>query len=231
MRTALSHEPFEAYKANHEREFAVLRDEVSKFIVAQLEAYPDISPIDLRGQLDRILGGSLSFVARVSSSVRPATWAVLYGQTAYYGWGGARIVVDSYVLEHGKARLVGRGGSELDGTEFNAEQITFADDSVSVLVYGILTWSSGHELPSRATLYNLNADGVKVLLRLDVPGFGFIGKSYGSFTVTYHDEDRHTKGLKSRVVDIYALTYPIGKPRRVSHIYPEKPRAPTAVGR
>jgi hypothetical protein len=166
----LSREALPVDKARHKRQFEQLKNTVTSFVIAQLEAEPEIEWWQLRGQLIRVLGTNYDeqtpdhfheppyvFRVRRSRNEDPIVWVLAYKEDAFYGFGGSRAIVESYVVENGKARLAGRGGAEMDGHDLKAEQILNPlSNSTSILTHGILQWSSGHELPAAAVLYSVS---------------------------------------------------------------------------
>lgn len=136
----------------------------------------------------------------------PIVWALAYKENTFYGFGGSRAVVESYVLENGKARLAGRGGAEMDGYDLKAEQILNPlANSTSLLTHGILQWSSGHELPAAAVLYSAGPAGVKAIWKLAAPGLRLLGNDGTLFAIEYHDEHRHYENRASFAIDVYSV--------------------------
>lgn len=221
-------------KTQRERQFEQLKRIVTGFVITQLEAEPAIERGQLRDRLIRILGGQRGeqnadaflgppYVFRTLAPNKdgPSVWAVAYRGDVYDGLGGSRTVVESYVVESGKARLAGRSGLETDGYELNAEQIWNPEaNSTSILIHGILDWSSGHEHPSAAAPYSVSPAGVKAIWKLTAPGIQFLGKDGLLFVIEYHDEQRHSKNLPSTAVDAYAIGGNSAIPYRVIHRFP-----------
>jgi hypothetical protein len=122
--------------------------------------------------------------------------------------GGRRIIVESYVVEDGKARLAGQGGAEMTGYDLNADVLPGGPpNSVSVLIHGILEWSGGHQFPGKAVLYDVGPAGIGTAWESPMlPGLTAHPEG-GGFTVTYHDEERHLQtGLRdASVTDTYSL--------------------------
>jgi hypothetical protein len=188
--------------------FSELKTKLTDFVIAQLDAEPRLDRWELRDQLIRARGAVPAERSEVHdrqppyvfrqpllwgpNEVGPVVWAVVYGGDVHEGMGGSRIVVESYVVENGRARLAGRGGSEISDYALNADQIRNpSPNSVSVLIHGILAWSSGHELPAKAVLYDLGLAGVRTTWQTPVlPGLTAHANATG-FTITYHDEERH----------------------------------------
>jgi len=111
--------------------------------------------------------------------------------------------VESYVVENGKVRLAGRGGSEMDGinVRFHAERAS----NELLLVQGTVAWSSGHVLPAKAVLYRANATGVTAIWQTAVLGeLGVISIGRG-FVVQFHDEALHTLTAAPTTVQVYFL--------------------------
>ncbi|SRR5712691_373168 len=209
---------------DREREtyFNQMATRLSDFVVEQLEAEPRLDRWQLRDQFIRARGSVPAershyhdsqppYVFRLPPSwgpdeAGPIVWAVVYGGAAYYGMGGSRIVVESYVVENGKARLAGRGGSEMSGFDLNADELqNRSPNSVSVLIHGILEWSNGHQFPGKAILYDVGPAGVQTAWQTPtLPGLTAHPDASG-FTVTYHDEERHQAGLRdASVTDTYS---------------------------
>jgi hypothetical protein len=204
--------------------FEQLETKLSDFVAAQLEAEPGIDRWQLRDQLIRARGAvppershyhdsQPPYVYRLPASqapnqAGPVVWAVVYGDALYYGMGGHRIVVESYVVENGKARLAGRGGSEMAGFDLNADEIRGpSPNSIYVLIHGILEWSGGHQFPGKAIVYDLGPAGVQTTWQTPtLPGLTAHPDGAG-FTVTYHDEERHVRdGLReASITDTYSL--------------------------
>jgi hypothetical protein len=203
--------------------FDQLQAKLSGFILDQLEAEPGIDRWQLREQLFRARGakppqrshyydGQPPYVFRLPASpgageTGPVVWAIVYGDALYYGMGGRRIIVESYVVERGKARLAGRGGSEMTGYDLNADEMRSpSPNSVSVLIHGILEWSGGHQFPGKAILYEVGPAGVQTAWESPMlPGLTAHPEGAG-FTITYHDEERHvqTGARDASVTDTYS---------------------------
>jgi hypothetical protein len=209
---------------DREREayFNQMETKLADFLIQQLEAEPRLDRWQLREQLIRARGsvppershyrdGQPPYVLRLPLSggpneTGPIVWAVVYGGAAYYGMGGSRIVVESYVAENGKARLAGRGGAEMSGFDLNADELrTPSPNSFSLLIHGILEWSNGHQFPGKAVLYDVGLAGVKTEWQTPtLPGLTAHPDATG-FTVTYHDEERHQAGFRdASVTDSYS---------------------------
>jgi hypothetical protein len=155
----------------------------------------------------------------------PVVWVLAYREDTFYGFGGSRAVVESYVVENGKARLAGRGGAEMNGYDVKAEQISNPlANSTSILTHGILQWRSGHELPAAAVLYSVSPAGVKKVWKLAAPGLRLLGNDGILFALEYHDEHRHYKNLPAQAVDVYAVGRNSEIPYRVVHQFPEFPK-------
>ena len=202
-------------------DFERLKVMVSEFVVAQLEAEPSLAESQLRDQLLRILGDWHSDSGKPwvqkSGGSDGSVWGLAYASFLYQGSGGSRTVVEAYVVEHGKARLAGRGGGELDGVMFAAEPIVNpTPNSMATLIHGIFEWSSGHALPAKAVLYGINATGVKVLWQTPtLPGLQAFGHpNREGFTIMYHDEQRHRDELADdSVIEVYVMRGP--EPKRI----------------
>jgi hypothetical protein len=203
--------------------FDQLQARLSGFILDQLEAEPGIDRWQLRDQLFRVRGakppershykdGQPPYVFRLPASpgageAGPVVWAIVYGDALYYGMGGRRIIVESYVVDRGKARLAGRGGSEMTGYDLNADEMRSpSPNSVSILIHGILEWSGGHQFPGKAILYDVGPAGVQTAWESPMlPGLTAHPEGAG-FTVIYHDEERHVQaGVRdASVTDTYS---------------------------
>jgi len=143
---AKTKEEWAADAAQHQRLFGELQSEVTRYVIAQLEAEPQIGGRQMRGQLVRIL--NVKFESRDHSDESPCVfpverpgedspkvWAVAYRGDAFPTAGGARSVVEAYVVENGKARLAGRGGREMDGCAMKAERFPdLANDSAFIVM-------------------------------------------------------------------------------------------------
>ena len=232
--------------------FGQLKAKVSQFITTQLEAEPKLDPRHLRDQLLRILGKEGDKPSECSGTVKqwrairrilfvqrwpqswgpketgPVLWGVVYSDAHHVGLMGNRVIVESYVVNQGKANLAGRGGSELDGVAMHAERMNNPDLSVShpalaVLVHGVVEWTSGHALPGRGALYAIDAAGVRKIWQDGEAGLQVFGHPDGDgFTVMYHDENRHQSSggdvTLTSVIDVYVVG-PKGPTRVVSHRY------------
>ena len=227
---------FAAEKALHERQFERIKNIVTSFVIAQFEAEPEITRWQLRDRLIRILGVKFDestpdhlheppyvFQVLPLKKADPAVWAICYRGDVYNGFGGARTVVESYVVEEGKARLAGRGGSQMNGYGLSAEQIwNPSAHSTSILTSGVLLWSSGHALPAAVALYGVSPAGVKALWKFSAPGLSLMSNGE-MFAIEYHDENRHAKNLSSTAVDVYY----VGNseiPYRIIHQFPVFPK-------
>jgi hypothetical protein len=232
LAAAISRETLQVDKARHKQRFEQLKDTVTSFVITQLEAEPEIEWWQLRGQLVRILGikyddstpdhfNGSPYVFRVLGLRKedPIVWALCYEGDAFNGLGGSRAVVESYVVENGKARLAGRGGSEMDGYVLNAEQIwNPSPNSTSILTYGVLQWSSGHAPPAAAVLYGVSPAGTKTLWTFVAPGLQLMmGREPQPmlFAIEYQDEECHSQNLPSTAIDVYSVDHQI--PYRVVH--------------
>jgi hypothetical protein len=205
---------------DREREmyFNQMTTKLTDFVVAQLEAEPRLDRWQMREQLIRARGavppershyhdGQPPYVFRLPpssgpSDAGPIVWSVVYRDTLYHGMGGSRILVESYVVENGKARLAGRGGSEMSGYDLNADEIPNpSSNSVSVLIHGILEWSNGHQFPGKAILYDVGPAGVQTAWQTPMLLGLTAHPDPTGFTVIYHDEERHqAAGLRDASV-------------------------------
>ena len=221
-------ENFKSDRAQRERQFAQIESLVTYFVIAQLDAEPAIEWWQLRDQLVRIFGAKFDlntpdhfheppyvFRARRPRKEDPTVWAIAYQGDAFNGQGGMRVVVESYVVENGKARLAGRGGSEMEEYDFKAEEVlNLAANSTLVLTHGRLQWASGHEIPAKAVLYSVSPAGVKAIWSFASPALRVIGSEGTYFAIAYHDEKLHSQNLPSTVVDVYAVGGKDGIPYR-----------------
>jgi hypothetical protein len=202
-------------------DFNRLKAIMTNFVITQLEAEPRLDAELLRKQLTRILvvrsGDHSAAVFRkplvpYTLPPGPAIWGVAYEVPLYDGWGGNRIIVDSFVVDQQrKARLTGRGGFEMSGFELGAFEVpNLSHDALSVMIYGMWPWSSGHSLPGKAILYSVNPGGVQALWQTPIlPGLEAARVPLGpdSFMIQYHDESRHTLKLPDdRTIDTYRVT-------------------------
>lgn len=227
----LKPETLQVDKAQHEQLFGQLKKVVTNFVVAQLNAAPEMKWWQMRGQLIRVLGTKYAedapdhfheppyaFRGLRLSKEDPIVWALAYKGDAFPGMGGSRVVVESYAVENGKARLAGRGGSEMDGYDLKAEQIwNPSANSTSILIHGILLWASGHVLPAAASIYAVSPAGVNKLWTLAAPGLNFVGTEDNLFVIAYHDEHRHGDDLPSTAIDVYSVNTGHGIPNRIVH--------------
>lgn len=202
--------------AARDSDFDQLEAQVSAFLIAQIEAEPKLEPEQLHDQLMLVLGAKprdsepAVLIQRWPESwgpreTGPVVWGVVYADFHHHGMDGGRTVVESYVVEGGRARLAERGGSEADGIDLHAYPISTAGRGLEVLVSGTLQWSSGHELPGKAALYSIDQTGVHLTWQIAKPGLRAFGHPDGEgFTVMYHDEDRHTAGNNlDSVIEVY----------------------------
>jgi hypothetical protein len=172
-------------EAQSQREpyFNQLQTNVTQFVIEQLEAEPRLERSQLRDQLKRVfglapveasgkddrLGPYVPYVFRsppswASNEAGQIVWAVVYFGAVHDGMGGSRMVVDSYAVEGGRARLAGRGGLEMSDYGGRIEEIRNpSPNSLSLLIHGTLAWSSGHELPAKAILYGVSPAGVRTI--------------------------------------------------------------------
>src|SRR5579863_9614903 len=103
----------EADVARREEDFDRTKEIVSSFVIARVEASPDLNALDLRDSLIQVLGANHDkglgpdsfhqppYIFRIEPpylSNRPVVFAVVYDGDIYPGAGGARIVVESYAL-------------------------------------------------------------------------------------------------------------------------------------
>ncbi|MFN7937484.1 MAG: hypothetical protein U0R19_29420 [Bryobacteraceae bacterium] len=204
-----------------------LPTKVSKFVLAQLEAKPNLSGQELAGLLPAAIGRQdreqLPFAERYPpwnpKQGEPVLWSVVYSYPQHTGVGGNRIVVESYVVEQGKARLAGRAGRELDGVSLKAERVVHYKPGLYVLIHGNVMWSSGHALPGMAVVYEIDAAGVRVVFRRKASGMlAFAPPHWDGFTVMYHDEARHQAGQNASVIEFYVVE-PAGLRRVVYQRY------------
>jgi hypothetical protein len=206
-------EDFATMSVQHDAQFGRLESLVSAYLIAQIEASPDIKANDLRTRLGELLRSptpdDLPFVRRTDrfpGRAGASVFSVVYSGYAWSGcgWDGARVVVESYVLDHGKARLAGRLGRELDGVAGAVHQAVFDE----LLIEGLVTWSSGANLPYKAALYRVDESGVSLVwasgeLR------GMTAAVFGQYLlVNYVDEKAvPASGAKGFVwaLDVYSL--------------------------
>jgi hypothetical protein len=224
-------------EANGQREpsFNELRTTISEFVVSQLDAEPKLDRAQLRDQLNRVLGPSAggpseapyifrSPVAWEPNQGEPVVWAVAYQEWTHAGMGGARTVVDCYVVERGRARLAGRGGAEMSGYGLSIHEILIpSSNSLFILIQGRLEWASGHELPAKATLYAVNHAGIQTIWESKMlPGLDVSTRpDHAEFSVRYHDEARHQANFQDPHTTVVE-TYVVG-PEGVTRISTERP--------
>lgn len=233
-----SPETCEEAKKKREREpsFSQLRETISDFIVTQLDAEPRLDRKQLRDQLKQVLGPSPEYDPNESPYVfrfplawepnqgEPVLLAIAYREWAYGGIGGARTVVECYVVERGRARLAGRGGAEMSGYGLSIHEILNPpSNSLFILIQGRLEWASGHELPAKATLYAVNHAGVQTIWESKMlPGLDVSTRpGHAEFRVQYHDEERHLAKFDDPHTTLVE-TYAVG-PEGVTRISTERP--------
>jgi hypothetical protein len=194
---------------------------VEQFVVKQLNAEPRLTREQLRDLLNQVLEpwegfGREPHVFRsppnwAANETGSVVWAVVYRDDATLGMGGARVTVNSFVVDRGRAKLAGRGGSEMSGNAISILEMRISSpDRILVMLQGNVEWASGHELPARAILYGVSQSGVANLWDSKVlPGLKVsLTKSEAGFKVQYHDEAAHQLDWASphtTVVDTYAL--------------------------
>ena len=212
--------------------FNLVQAKISEFIIAQLEAEPRLEPRHLRDEIRLLLGRKNQsvtgaqfdsraepepedpFIQRWPQSWEPGEkgiiiWGVTYSDPHHVGFMGNRIVVESYVVNQGKARLAGRGGSELNGVSMHADRIWNSLPGLGVLIHGVVEWSSGHALPCKAALYSIDETGVHLIWRIDAASLRVLPDPSGdAFALMYHDEERHQSTGEfalSSVVEVYEV--------------------------
>jgi hypothetical protein len=206
----------EADAARQEKILDGMNEIVSNYVIARINAAPDISPGDLRDGLIQVLGydqrpdpHESPYVFRINPpylSNRPVVFSIVDDGAVCYGIDCARIVVESYALDHGKARLAGRGGSEMNGIVMQearggAEQVG-ADE---LLVQGQRTWASGHVLPFKVALYRVSETGVQTVWQTPITP-GVIATVFGGhLMVEYHDEELDSEHKPDTRLDVYSL--------------------------
>lgn len=156
----------------------LLRDRISQFIVDQMAAKPDTTRDQLLAQLRAILCTSPGQVCdcdhppyiflNSSWGGTKAAWPFVVGYQMSLGFMGAKgdvTVMESYLVEDGKARRAARGGGEFDGYVVNFQMIQqFYDPSeIWVLAWGTVQGASGRGLSGRVAVYRTTTDAVKVL--------------------------------------------------------------------
>ncbi len=215
-------EALDAAKKQQELYFSQLRTIVDQFGVDQLNAEPRLGRDQLRDQMKQVLGPSSgaseepphvyrnpsSWLANESG---PVLWAIVCREFAYLGYGGSRVVLDAYVVDGGVGRLTGQGGTEMSGHGLSVYELKNpAAHSISLLIQGILEWSSGHELPARAVLYRADPNGIQTMWNSGMlPGLhASVTQDQTGFLVQYHDEARHQADYAdphTTVIDTYAV--------------------------
>lgn len=218
---------------------------ISEFIIAQLEAEPRLEPRHHCDELVVILGRKNHSIIGTQGDSRtgpdpeapfiqrwppswgpretgPIIWGVSYSDSHHVGFKGDRIVVESYVVKQGKARLAGRRGSELDGVLMHTERMWNPKPALAVLIHGVVAWSSGHALPGKAAVYSIDDTGVHLTWKIDAASLQVLPSPDGeAFTLMYHDERRHQStgdfSLTS-VVEVY-LIVPGGMKQIVHQAY------------
>jgi hypothetical protein len=152
-----------------------LRDKISEFIIAQMQAMPEISQELLRTQLRAILCPNTS--AGCDSNHPPYVFTNLWGGTrgssqfvvSYalsLGYvGGSVTVIESYVRDNstGNVRRTQRGGNDFDGYVPNFQMVAqcFNPDEIWLLAWGNVEGASGRGLSGRATVYRVGVDVIQ----------------------------------------------------------------------
>jgi hypothetical protein len=225
--------------------FSQVQAKISEFIIAQLEAEPRLEPRHLRDELLTMFGTrnqSITgtqrdsrtgpdredpFIQRWPQSWGPLEsgsiiWGVTYSDPHHLGLMGDRIMVESYVVNQGKAHLAGRGGSELDGVSMQADRMFNLKPALAVLIHGVVEWSSGHALPCKAALYSIDDTGVHLTWKINTASLKILPDPNGeAFTLMYHDEKRHQSTGEfslTSVVEVYVIV-PGGLKQIISQRY------------
>jgi hypothetical protein len=203
---------YEADLARREAIFQRFESVLSNFVIAQVEAKPDIPGPELRDRVAQILGHTLAvfFPEPPIRKFGPTRFTVVYDSDICLG-ACHRTVVESYVLDQGKVRLAGRGGSEMKDIFCSAEEVR-PDE---VLVQGMLQNASGHALPYRVALYRVNEAGVKMVWQSPVRGEQFATTFAGHLLVEYRDQEHETAYSLAYRMDVYFLEG--GVPNLVYH--------------
>lgn len=212
--------------------FNQVRATISEFIIAQLEAETRLEPRHLRDELLLMLGRKNQSITGTQRDSRtgpdpedpfiqrwpqswgpretgPIIWGVTYSDPHHQGFMGDRVVVESYVVNQGKARLAGRGGSELDGVSMQADRMSNLHPALAVLIHGVVEWSSGHALPCKAALYSIDETGVHLTWKIDAASLQILPDPSGdAFTLMYHDEKLHQSSSDlslTSIVEVYVI--------------------------
>jgi hypothetical protein len=204
--------------ARRQKDFEQIEALVSAYLIAQIDSSPEIQGDDLRKRLAELLQirrderfppapNDLPFVLRTDpfpGQTGPSVFKVVYPGDAWHGWDGARVVVESYVLDHGKAKLAGRLGRELDGTGAGAQPLGLDE----LLIQGGVMWSSGANLPYKAALYRVNESGVSLVWQSGMLR-GMTATVFGQYLlVNYVDEKAVPAGGAKGFIwalDVYSL--------------------------
>jgi hypothetical protein len=209
-----------------QKDFARMESLVSNYVIAQVEAASDITRWVLRDRLIQILGVNNDGFSEpdhfheppyvfflgdpVFRKSGPMVFSVVYDDAACPGSGCDRVVIESYVLDHGKVRLAGRGGAEINGIDGRAQQV----ESDELLVQGLLTWSSGRKLPFKAALYRVTDSGVKMVWQTPIEADLDASYFQEHLFVEHYDFNRETGPTSNpRDLDVYSLDN--GVPRLV----------------
>ena len=218
---------WEAEQAQREKISDGIKEIVSSYVIARIEASPEINWWELRDGLIQVLGVKYDerggpdapfrqppyvFLSNPASRKSgPVVFSVVYGGDVCLGSGCARIVVESYVIDHGKARLSGRGGAELNGIEGRAQQV----GTDELLVQGQYAWASGHVLPYGAALYRVSDGGVSTVWQAPITPELSASVFGGHLLVQYYDEKRNNFRNYPLSLDVYSLDE--GVPKLVFH--------------
>ncbi len=196
--------------AERDAQFERLEALVSAYLIAQIEASPDIKADDLRARLIELLQikrGDLPFVLRTDpfpGRAGPSVFSIVYDGHVWSGVGGARTVIESYVLDHGKAERAGRLGRELDGIGGGVARVV-GDE---LLFYGLLEWSSGANLPYEADLYRVNESGVSLVWASGILR-GMTASVLGQYLLVNYVDEKAVPASSAKgfvwALDVYSL--------------------------
>jgi len=158
-----------------EKDARRVQHDISEFIVRQWETMPSISGRLLETQLRRIFGAEPWDVCHVCDNP-PHVYALDWGpnttkraaivayslSSGFMGPHGNTTVIESYLWENGKARLVASGGREFDAHSFHTQQVAWYTRpyEYSVLVWGQMINQNGRCISGKAAVYRVTLDSV-----------------------------------------------------------------------
>jgi hypothetical protein len=174
--TLLSESPTGTTVEDRRKAGFVLRGKISQFVVDQIEAKPNITKDQLRAQLRAIICAHPNLecdcnhppyvLANAWFGPRGTSQFVVAYQInlGFMGPKGSITVLESYVVEDGKAKRSAAGGGEFDAynTNFEMVQQFFNPVEIWVLTWGMVNGASGRGLRGRAAVYRISTDSVTI---------------------------------------------------------------------